>query len=362
MIRVLHIANARMGSGGVESFLMNLYRNMDREKIQMDFVVFSDEVGMHEAEIARLGGRVYKVPRKKDGLFRNLNAIRKIVKENQYKIVHRNCDAAIMLLDILAAKLGGARYVIAHAHSTQNEHSFIHKVCKPFLRKVVKYRYACSDAAGKWMYGKASFEIIPNGIDCKQFDFQQNIRDKIRTQFLIPENTIVMGNVAVFKEVKNLSFLIDVFAEIHKRNDNTMLLLVGDGEERSSLENKVRELQLEHCIKFLGTRSNVNEIFMAMDIFILPSFYEGLPLTMVEAQTSGLKCYISDRVPDDAIINAELVEKVSLEENAEEWAEKILTTCDVEDRKHAGQVVRQAGYDIRQVAKKMQDFYLSLEG
>lgn len=360
MIRILHIANARMGSGGVESFLMNLYRHMDREVIQLDFMVFSEEEGMHEQEIAALGGHIYKVPRKKEGLFKNLNTIRRIVKENNYKIVHRNCDAAIMLLDVLAARAGGAKFVIAHSHSTQNYLGPVHKICKPILKHVVDYRFSCSDAAGRWMYGNAEFKIIPNGIDTKKFEYKDNIREKVRESLYIPDDFLLVGTVGLFKGVKNTSFLIDVFSEVHTRNPRSALLLVGDGELRDNLERQVESLHLKQAVIFIGTRDDVNELLMALDIFVLPSLYEGLPVSLVEAQTSGVYCLLSDKVPSEAILNSEIAEQLPLEAGIKYWADKILAWNGDYDRHNGSMVVRQAGYDIRAVADEMQRFYLSL--
>lgn len=361
MKRILHIANARMGSGGVESFLMNLYRNIDHEKIQMDFIVFSEEIGMHEAEIAKMGGRIYKVPRKQDGLLKNINTIRKIVKDHHYQIVHRHCDSAIMLLDILAARIGGAKHIIAHSHSTNNEHSLIHKLCKPFLGRMVKHRFACSNAAGKWMFGNTTFTVIHNGIDCEKYKFNANTRKEKRIQLDIPEDTIVYSNISVFKKEKNLKFLINIFNEVHKQNHNSVLLLIGDGELRSELESIVKNLTLEKAVLFLGQRTDVSDLFQMIDIFVLPSLYEGLPLTMVEAQTSGVFCYISNMVPREAILNSKIVKQLPLEKGTDYWAKQLLDVPPIPERDIAVNTIKKAGYDIKNTTSWLESFYLSLE-
>lgn len=359
MLRVLHIANARMGSGGTETFLMNIYRNIDRNKIQFDFVVFSDEHGMHEKEIEEMGGRIFRVTRKQDGLFKNLKQIYNIVKQNDYIIVHRHCAAAIMFFDLLTSKLAGAKYLIAHSHSTQDEHGLIHNICRPFLKYVSDCQYACSDAAGKWMYGKHKFQVIRNGIDCDKFQFDKQKREQKRQELNI-NGKIAIGNIAVFKEVKNIPFLIDIFEIIHKRNPNSVLLLIGDGDLRSELENKVRTLGLADDVKFLGTRTDISELFMALDIFVLPSWYEGLPLTMVEAQASGVECFISTGVPAETILNKDLVERIPLDRGAEFWAECILNKNNTFDRNCASDILKATGYDIKDTAMQMQKFYLSV--
>lgn len=360
MIRVLHIANARMGSGGTETFLMNLYRNIDREKIQFDFVVFSNEEGMHEKEITELGGRIYRVPRKKEGLIKNFNGIRKIVKENNYQVVHRHCGSAVMVFDILAAKMGGAQCVIGHSHSTNNEHWLLHKLCRPLLNRVCNYRFACSEMAARWMYGKKATKVIANGIESENFRFNKKKRDEKREELGIAEDEMVYGNIAGLQEVKNQAFLIDVFEIIHKKNKNTKLFLVGIGELRERLEAKVRSLGLEEVIVFLGQRTDIAGLLCALDVFVLPSLYEGLPLTMVEAQCSGVSCVISDKVPEECILNDELVKQIALSETRESWAQKLMDVTSTFDREQGVTYIRDAGYDINQSVKYLQEVYIKI--
>lgn len=362
MVRVLNIANARMGSGGVESFLMNVYRNIDRNRVQMDFVVFSDEVGCYEEEIHKMGGKIYKVTRKKDGIVKNLNQIRKIVKDNNYKIVHRHCASAIMVLDIWAARLGGAKRIIAHSHSIQTEHSGIHKVCKFFLNHSVNTRFACGIDAGKWMYGKKSFRVVRNGICCDEYIYREEKRSIKRMELGIDDDITVYGTVAGLRKVKNIPFMIEVFKEIHTQDEKTKFLLVGDGEERQVIENQIQTCGLEDDVIVLGNRSDVNELMMAMDVFLMTSFYEGLPLVLVEAQTSGLQCFVADTIPKEAIINDKLLRSISLQKSPVQWANNIMEFRNEIQREGAADIVKEKGYDIKEVVGGLQRYYLEGDG
>lgn len=364
MIRVLHIANARMGSGGTETFMMNMYRNIDRKKIQFDFVVFSEEEGMYEDEIKSLGGMIYKVSRKQDGLFKNMKQIYDIVHKNNYKIVHRHSGSAIMIIDLIVCKMAGAKHLIAHAQNAYDVHKIIHYICRPILNIIVKNRFACSDSAGKWMYRNCKYTLVPSVVDVELYNYDIQTRMRARQELNI-DNEFVIGNIAVFKPEKNHLFLIDVFNEIHKKCSDAKLLLVGDGEMYEAAKSKVMNLKLDNCVIFTGQRSDIERLYNAMDVFCLPSLFEGFPMTLVEAQTEGLPCVISDKITKEVSIVPDVVSYVDIDNGIDMCADEILKVYRKYKEKdyirtgHADEVIA-AGFSAYETAKKFENLYLKL--
>ena len=214
--------------------------------------------------------------------------------------------------------------------------------------------FACSKSAGQWMFGQSDVQVLPNAINAVQYEFDDKIRYKIRNQLGV-EGSYVLGHVGRFSSVKNHTFLIDVFEQLKKVETNVKLLLVGDGEKYSDIQEKVKNKGLSENVIFLGLRSDVNLIMQAMDVFLLPSLYEGLPVTMIEAQAAGLPCIISDRVPIECKIT-DLVYQVALDESLEVWVEKILGLKKVK-RESITKIIKVSGYDIYESVKVLQEFY-----
>ncbi|MFR2535251.1 MAG: glycosyltransferase family 1 protein [Clostridia bacterium] len=334
--RILHIIG-RMHMGGSETFLMNIYRNIDRKKIQFDFIVHTKEICEYDKEIEELGGRIYRIPPISKHPIKNMKAIRDILKNNeyQYDTIHRHTNLSIVFTDLMIAKKMGIKNRYVHAHSNQSQKAkFIHKLCRPILNHLATKKFACSQAAAEWLFGKKearNTQIIYNAIDVDKFLYSEEIREEIR-QVNGASDKFVIGNVGRFERAKNHMFIIDIFGEIVRQNENFELWLVGDGSLKSDIQKKVESLGIEKKVKFFGIRKDVNRIIQGMDIFLFPSIYEGLGISFIEAQISGIKCYVSEAIQREAIITNN-VKRIYLKEGKEKWALKILSENLKYDRK-----------------------------
>lgn len=358
-MRVLHIANARMQLGGVETFLLNAYRHIDREKVQFDFVVFKDEPGEYDDEIRALGGRIYVAPQKSQSPVKNFIAIYRIVKKGGYKVVHRHCGSSIMWLDLLAAKMGGARTRIAHSHSSNWEHRVIHLLFRPLLILLATDRFACGEDAGRWMFGNRDFRVVSNGIDLDAFRFREDVRGAMRKRHGL-EGAKVVGLVALFKPVKNHGFLLRVFAELRRRSDAYRLVLVGDGAERGRIAEAAGELGIADCVLMPGAVKNAEEWMQAMDILVMPSLYEGLPVSLVEAQEAGLRCLVSSVVPKDCDLTGNVFFH-PLDAGEKSWADEVERILSLPGDR-ADMNISGSRFDIRETASFLEDFYIESQG
>lgn len=358
MIRILHVVTY-MGRGGLETMLMNYYRHIDRSKVQFDFLVHRDFEADYDEEIRNLGGRIYYVSRLvpwSRGYRQELKRFFK--KHTEYKIVHVHQDC-LSSVALQCAKECGIPVRIAHSHNNSQDKNWKYLVKMYYKRKIPRYAthlFACNEAAGAWMFGRNEFKVIYNAIDIQRYEYSKLVSDKIKQELSLANN-IIVGHVGRFRPQKNHVFLIDVFNECLKINSNMKLVLVGDGEEEDKIRKKVHEMGIDDHVLFTGARSDVNQLMQAMNVFVLPSLYEGLPVTMIEAQTAGISCVISDRVSEECIVTKGLVSSVSLEEPPKIWAEKILQRSKKTKEKH-GYEIKEAGYDIATSAKELELFYL----
>ena len=295
--------------GGVESVIMNYYRHLDHSKVQFDFICDEDSTRIPYDEIKKLGGRVFIVP-KYQNLPKYLKALEKLFKENQYCIVHSNINT-LSVFPLYAAKKAGVPIRISHSHSTSNpkewKRNLIKNILRPFSKRYATDYFACSELAGRYLFGNKAFDqgevkIIHNAIDVDKFKFDEVARKKLRKEFGIKDSTVVIGHVGRFVQQKNHTFLVDVFKEYHKKNPDSKLLLVGSGPLEDEIKKKVERLGLKDSVLFLGQRDDINKLYSVMDVFCLPSLYEGLPVVGVEAQAAGLPCVFSDKITNDTVI------------------------------------------------------------
>lgn len=295
--------------GGVESVIMNYYRHLDHTKVQFDFICDEDSTRIPYDEIKKLGGRVFLVP-KYQKLPQYLKALEGLFRKNQYRIVHSNVNT-LSVFPLYAAKKAGVPVRISHSHSTSNarewKRNIIKNILRPFSKKYATDYFACSELAGRYLFGNKTFDqgkvkIIHNAIDLDKFKFDKVARKKLREEFGIKDSTVVIGHVGRFVKQKNHDFLIDVFNEYHTKNPDSKLLLVGTGPLEEKIKAKVEKLNLSNSVLFLGQREDTNKLYSAMDVFCLPSLYEGLGMVLIEAQMNGLPCLASDKVPKEAKI------------------------------------------------------------
>lgn len=328
--------------GGIEMYLMNQLRTVDREKIVFDFVTDFPTIAYAD-EIKSYGSKIYYIPAKSKSLFGHLNQMYKILRSHpEYKKVYFNIlDAGAAITEVVPWLL--RRKVVTHSHNGNTDKIKLHKLCRPFLNLFTNKRYACSGVAAEFMFGKKRAEIIPNMIDAEKYSFSENKRAAKRKELGI-ENKFVVCHVGRLSPQKNPFGLIDIFKEVLKETENSVLLSVGSGEIADDVHNYAKEKGVYENILFLGRRNDIDCLLSASDVFLLPSFYEGLPIVAVEAQASGLPCVLSDCISPEAAITGN-VKFLSLKEPASEWADVITRYKDFK-RADMRSDVAKAGYDI----------------
>lgn len=357
MIRVLQVVTY-MGRGGLETMLMNYYRNIDRDKVQFDFLTHRDERWDYDDEIESLGGKIYHLPKLNPFSKSYLNALDKFFKEHkEYQIVHchQDCLSGFVLK---VAKKNGVKFTIAHSHNANQDKNLKYLIKVFEKRKIPKYAdklFACGDEAGRWMFNTDNFEVLNNAIDTDLYTYNKEKADKVKKEFSI-ENKFVVGHVGRFSTQKNHEFLIDIFNEVQKIKEDSVLMLVGDGDLRPEMEQKVRDLQIENKVIFTGVRSDVNDLMQGMDVFLFPSLYEGLGIVLIEAQAAGLKCVISDTIPKDGVLTDDVACR-SLTQSPIVWANEILKYQEYK-RTNNKEIIKKADYDIKNNAKTLEQFYI----
>ena len=365
-IRVLHILHS-MNRGGAENAIMNYYRHIDRSMVQFDFLLTEQNKSQFEDEIISLGGKVYRVPLlRMSNPFPYLKAVSSFFDMHpEYKIVHSHTSSK-SFFPLWIAKRKGIPVRIAHSHGSHSEASFngrIRDLLKFPLKNVATNYLACGVEAAKWLYGGDLFKdgkvkILPNVIECSRFAYNNDIRNDYRIKLGLSENSLLLGCTARFCYPKNQVFAVDVFKKIHDIVKNSKLILVGDGEQRAEIESRISNYGLEDSVIFTGVVSNVSDYEQAMDIYLMPSFYEGLPLSLIEAQISGLKCFVSTGIPKE-VDKTGLVTFLPLSDGAKNWAEIIIANRNYVRRSYLCEL-KQAGYDAETSAKHLEQLYLDL--
>lgn len=364
-IRVAHVIGNWLG-GGVESVVMNYYRNIDRNKVQFDFLCSESSTDIPYEEIEKLGGRVFIVPNYTK-VFKYQKELQKIFKENNYKIVHSHIST-MSVFPLRAAKKVGVPVRIAHSHSTTNKKekkkNLLKQILRPFSRVYATDYMCCSELAGRWLFGDKEYDkgnvyLLNNAIDLDKFKYNESLRKEKRKELGISDDTLVIGHIGRFVEQKNHRFLIDVFNEIHKKNSNSLLLLVGQGPLKKEIENKVEELKLNDSARFLGQRNDINELYQAFDVFLLPSLYEGLPVVGVEAQAMGLLCIFSDDMTKETKV-LDTTRFISLNTSAEEWATIILDDYSKFKRHDTTSEITKNNFNIKNETSKLENEYSEL--
>lgn len=314
-----------MDVGGAETFLMKIYRVLDRNKYQMDFCVAKGKKGFYEEEIKDLDGKIYRITPKTKSIFKNFADIRKIVRDNNYKNVIRISQNSLSAIELLAARMGGANNIIFRSSNSSTcggkKDEFLHRVFRPFANLISNKKIAPSKEAGDFMFGRSKYIIINNGVPIEKYHFSQKKRSKYRNELGISDDTIVLGHVGRFEEQKNHKFLIELFKKYHKIKPNSVLLLIGGGKLGEKIKQRIMENKLMDSVKLLGIRSDISELYSAMDCYIFPSLYEGMPNTVIEAQVSGLPCLVSDKITKDCKIT-ENVKFLPLD-NPDQWIDSL---------------------------------------
>lgn len=368
MIRILQmIGNLEMG--GSQAFIMNIYRKINKSKFQFDFIVDKDVASPYVEEIHKLGGKIYHVPS-----FRGYNILQIYKQWNhffrnhrEYRVIHFHVRSYTSIIIPIAKKYG--LYTIQHSHSTSDSdhgHSTIKRILERPLRNQADYLMACSSEAGKWLFGddvvnRKNYKNVNNAIDGERFLFNGDIRKKVRERYNIGNDIFVIGNVGRMVPQKNQIFILEIFAELLKKNPHSRLILVGDGDLRDELLREANLLRIRDKCIFTGAQSDPSEFYQAMDVFLFPSRWEGLGIVAIEAQASGLPCVVSDKVPSRADIGAGLFHVMPLQDDAMSWAIQLLNYRSTV-RKNEEYYLRKSGYEINQSVEFFEKFYAEKNG
>ena len=361
LIRVLHVITGISNRGGAENYVMNMYRNIDRTKVQFDFLLRSRETA-YEEEIKKLGGRIFYTSEYPRHFIKNKKEVEAFFESHKdYDIVHVHANALIYMTVLKIAKKHNINCRIMHSHNTDTKrpiYRIIHNFNKQFINKWATDYFACSTEAGKWMF-KNDFILRKNAINIDKFQKDKEVRKKIRKDLGV-EDKFVIGHIGRFVIQKNHTFLLKIFNEYHKKNPESVLLLVGDGYLEEDIKNLVNEYGLKDSVKFLGNRSDVDTVFQAFDIMVFPSLFEGLPVVIVEAQAANVPCIISDNITDEVLITSS-VKKLSLDEEVETWIKNINQFKNY-DKPSEEEIMKKfilVGFDSKSAAKELQSFYLN---
>lgn len=361
-IRIAQILGI-MDSGGIESCVMNYYRNIDRNKIQFDFIVCEGSKLPYKEEIKKLGGHIYIVPHYKH-IIKYIKSVREILRKNNYRIVHAEMNS-MSVFPLYCAYKENVKVRIAHSHSTANKKEWkrdiLKNVLKPFSKIYATEYFACSEHAGKWLFGKEIIQddklfIMNNAIENERFKYDEQVRNRIRKELNI-ESKYVIGHIGRFVTQKNHEFLIDVFKRIYEENNNTVLMLIGDGKLEKIIKENIQKKGLEKVVLFLGIKSNVEDYMQAMDIFVFPSLYEGLGMVTIEAQINELLVVCSTNVPSEAKISNK-IRFLSLNKE-DEWI-KLIRNEEHNRKEVTIYNSEKSKYNIKLQCKKLEKKYMEL--
>jgi len=356
--------------GGVESVVMNYYRHIDNKKIQFDFLCNTYEKVAYEDEIIKLGGKIHRITARSKDRNKYKEEMKKFFEQysKEYNTIWVNVCSLANIDYLKYAKKYGIKYRIIHSHNSQNMDSklrkVLHKLNKLVIKKYATDFWACSDEAGEWFYNKKimnsdKYLVVNNAIDTNKFMYNEEIRKEYRKELNI-EDKFVIGNVGRLHFQKNQEFLLDIFNEILKIDKKACLLLVGQGEDEEKLRNKVKKLEIENSVKFLGVRDDVPNLLQAMDSFVFPSVFEGLGLAIIEAEATGINVFASKSVIPELVNMSDEFHFIPLEDGPEKWAEKVISNKEydrIETMKKAVKNIENSGYDIATETKKVERYF-----
>lgn len=363
-LRIAQVLN-RMDSGGIESVVMNYYRHIDRNRIQFDFYFAADSTFPQREELGRLGAEVFLIP-PYNRPFAYHQTLYHAFKKRKYAIVHAHLST-MSVFALFAAWRAGVPVRICHNHTTahwgEGKKTLLKYILRPFNKLFATDYFACGEKAGRWMYGNRCFDagrvhIMPNAIDTKKYEFDQDARVRLRNELNIPQTAFVVGHVGRFMYQKNHLFLLQVFRGVLRLQENSFLLLVGEGELQEMVRQSVREQGLEGRVIFTGARKDVSKLYSAMDVFCLPSYYEGLPVVALEAQANGLPCFFSKCITEEVQLSN--AERLPLDE-PEKWLKEILAQIS-QDQGKVRSTINKKIFDIIKNAKRLEIYYTLRQG
>lgn len=357
MTKVLMLNTVPMIYDGIGMTILNYMGNFDKTDMEVDIAVINHVDEKMRAQIEGMGSKIYELTERNTSQIKYIRSLAKVVRDGKYDVVHIHCNSCTAAVDLLGAKLGGAKMLCPHSHNTKCLHTGAHKLLRPLFNMLYTDGFACGELAGQWLYPGKPFTVLKNATNTDKYKFNKAERERIRAQYHL-DGKIAVGHVAHFTYHKNHPFLIDVFAEVVKRNPNFVLFLIGDGKFRQEMEAKVGELNLKDNVVFVGTTLDIPAYLSAMDMMVLPSLWEGLPNVVIEWQVAGLPTLVADTVTKDCKLT-ESVRFIPLDKQV--WTKEILDFKPVGDRLSLSErnieQVTKAGFSIKEQAAKLKEYY-----
>ena len=360
MKRVLFISQY-LNRAGTEAFMMNVFRGVNHNRFQVDFLLYNWEQTDYSREVEAAGNKVWRVPCRRESPIKWYRSLNKFFKEHarEYTAIHFCGNGLTAIAPIIFAYYYKVPIRIIHSHSSSSEglhNKLFHRLQRGIAKRLSTHHFACSSLAAKWFFGNSPAVIIKNGIDCQRFAFDCTTRDKVRMQNNIRPTTKVIGHIGRFEAEKNHEFLVDIFAEYCKSQPDARLMLIGKGSLMEAVEEKVKQLGISDKVSFMGERSDVNELLQAMDLFLMPSIFEGQPFVLIEAQCAGLPCLISDGINQDICLT-DHVRRYSLQQAPREWANEIKVLLASYHRENGQETIEKKGYSIAGTISYLETVY-----
>lgn len=364
-MRVLIVITTGMDQfGGLTNAILNYIRAMNRDELKISFASFTTDSTPQESllsELNDMGCSFIALPDRNMNPLKYMLVVYKVSKE--FDCIHINANSATAILELFPAYMAGIKNRIVQNHTAECNHYYIHKLLYPAFKKLYTRALAVSKKAGEWIFGNGKYIVLKNGIDVERYVFSEEMRRVIRERFNIPGDARVVGHLGKIYEPKNHKFIIEVFSVLEKKVNNTFLLLVGDGHLKPDMEHLVEKKGLKDKVIFAGMQEDVKVFLDAMDVFLFPSLWEGLPISLMEAEASGLPCVISDKIDEDVCTN-NLVYRISLDSPVEVWTQRIELFFD-NDRKnsniYASKCLKEKGFDTRESADFLREIYLEVD-
>ena len=365
MIKILVINTVRFKLNGISAVIKNYYQAMDKDGFEFEFLAI-DTPSIEYQKFFHENNCIYHVITKKN-ILKYFVEIVNLCRKNKYDIVHIHGNSANMAIELLAATFGGVKHRITHSHNTATLHPMMHILLYPIFSALCNFRLACGSKAGKWLYRNKPFTVLKNGIDLEKYLISEEVRNQYRKGLNISKDYILIGHIGNFIEQKNHRYLIDIFEDVHKKNVNTALVLISDGILMGEIKKDVKKRGLKDSVIFLGKTLEVEKYLQAMDIFLLPSLYEGMPVVLIEAQASGLPCLISNTISNEVDITGCCRFLPITSETIPEWSKTIIEMTNTLKNKERTEIanenrrkIRLNGYDIKQNANILRQVYLKL--
>lgn len=358
-LKILMISTSPIGKDGITSVVYNIAENIDTTQFTIDIMAINEPEIEYENRIKQVGGEIHTIKRRSAGVINYAKMLKSLIQGNKYDIVHIHGNSHSTVWELLAAKLGGCSVRIVHAHSTHSDYPLFHKLLTPLFNCLCTCRLACGIESGKFMYGRKNFLVINNGVDSSRFAFNKNHREMIRNRLKL-KNKKVLCHVGLFAPVKNHHFLLEIMAEMKKSGSDYKLLLIGTGAMMDEMKNKARSMNLDNDVIFIGATDAVEQYLSAADLFLMPSLYEGLPLSLIEAQANGIRCIVSEKVTSEVDKTGNLL-FLPIDQGADCWVQAIKKHDFCVERESESEIavskIIKNGYSIHSEVKNLINYY-----